>query len=217
MENKIKCWKCNIEKPLNEFHNSKRDKEFGKHRKCKSCAKEYALQNKDKIKIYNKENYNPQKSIQRVYEWRVKKYGDKVKEREERNNIKNEIKEQKKQIAIYKKTVLIPLKKSVRTSLWLVFKNKKFPKNGNSQGLLGCDYEFLKEHIEKQFLKGMNWENKELWHIDHIIPLASANDKDELIRLCHYSNIQPMWAEENYKKRGKIPLVTNLHFINLHS
>lgn len=217
MKNTRKCWKCNTEKQLNEFSNSKRDKIFGKNRKCKSCDKEYNLQNRDVINSRNKANYNPEKAIQRVYEWRIKKYGDKAKELEERNKIKNEIKEQKKQIAIYKKTVLITLKKSIRSSLWLVFKNKKFPKNGNSEKILGCDYEFLKEHIEKQFLKGMTWENKEYWHIDHIIPLASAKDKDELIRLCHYSNIQPMWAEENYKKRGKIPLVTNLHFTNLHS
>jgi hypothetical protein len=62
----------------------------------------------------------------------------------------------------------------------------------------------------------MNWDNKEFWHIDHIIPLSSAKDKEELIKLCHYSNLQPLWAEDNYKKRGKVPLLSNLHFKDLH-
>jgi len=59
-------------------------------------------------------------------------------------------------------------------------------------------------HIEKQFKPGMNWENYSLygWHIDHIRPCASFDlTKEEEIQKCfHYSNLQPLWAEENLKK-----------------
>lgn len=48
----------------------------------------------------------------------------------------------------------------------------------------------------------MTWENHSLkgWHIDHIKPLNLAKTEEELYKLCHYTNLQPMWAEENLKK-----------------
>jgi hypothetical protein len=70
---------------------------------------------------------------------------------------------------------------------------------------LGCSPQFLKEHIEKQFSDGMSWELVGKYiHIDHIIPLSSANTEEELYKLCHYSNLQPLWAEDNLKKSNKI-------------
>lgn len=70
--------------------------------------------------------------------------------------------------------------------------------------IIGCTPLELKEHLEKQFVEGMSWENKNLWHIDHIIPLSSAKTEEELYKLCHYTNLQPLWAEENLKKSNKI-------------
>ena len=74
--------------------------------------------------------------------------------------------------------------------------------------IIGCIPEYLKEHIENQFTDGMCWENYGLygWHIDHIIPLSSANTEDEIYKLCHYTNLQPLWAEENMKKSNKLIL-----------
>lgn len=46
----------------------------------------------------------------------------------------------------------------------------------------------------------MNWQNQGKWHIDHIKPLASAKSVDEIYELCHYSNLQPLWAKDNYTK-----------------
>jgi hypothetical protein len=72
--------------------------------------------------------------------------------------------------------------------------------------MIGCTPQFLKEHLEKQFKDGMNWENYGLygWHIDHIIPLSSAEDEDGVYKLCHYTNLQPLWAKENLSKGSKI-------------
>ena len=47
------------------------------------------------------------------------------------------------------------------------------------------------------------------WHIDHKIPLASANGViDELAKLCHYTNLQPLWASDNLRKYSKMPTLT---------
>lgn len=71
-----------------------------------------------------------------------------------------------------------------------------------TQEIIGCSYEDLKAHIEKQFTDGMTWENygADGWHIDHIKPLAMASSEEEIIASNHYSNLQPMWALDNLKK-----------------
>lgn len=76
------------------------------------------------------------------------------------------------------------------------------PSEGTEK-ILGCSFNELKSHLESKFVDGMNWENRGEWHIDHIIPLSSANTKEELIGLSHYSNLQPLWAEDNMKKGNK--------------
>ena len=82
----------------------------------------------------------------------------------------------------------------------------KLSKSGSTFNLVGCSPQKLKERIETQFKEGMSWENYGLhtWHIDHIIPLSSANTEEEVYKLCKYTNLQPLWCEENYKKGKKI-------------
>lgn len=80
----------------------------------------------------------------------------------------------------------------------------KFPKTGKTEELLGCDMETLRIHIESKFKAGMTWGNRELWHIDHIMPLSSASTIEEINMLFHYRNLQPLWAEENLKKGSRV-------------
>ena len=72
--------------------------------------------------------------------------------------------------------------------------------------IVGLSSEELKIYIESKFLEGMTWENYGLhgWHIDHIIPLSSVKTEDEIIKLCHYTNLQPLWAKDNLSKHNKI-------------
>ena len=69
---------------------------------------------------------------------------------------------------------------------------------------MGCTPLQLREHLEKQFVDGMTWDNRSDWHIDHIIPLSSAKTTEELNTLCHYTNLQPLWASENLSKGKKM-------------
>jgi len=75
-----------------------------------------------------------------------------------------------------------------------------FDKNSGTGKLLGCTWEHLKSYLEERFSPGMGWHNMKDWHIDHIIPLSSAKTIDELGKLCHFSNLQPLWAEDNIRK-----------------
>lgn len=82
-----------------------------------------------------------------------------------------------------------------------------FKKGTKTAVMVGCTYAELKSHLEAKFSPGMTWENrgKKGWHIDHIVPLSSAKTEEELAALCHYSNMQPLWASDNYRKGAKIP------------
>jgi hypothetical protein len=51
----------------------------------------------------------------------------------------------------------------------------------------------------------MSWENRDKWHIDHIMPLATATSQEELEKLCHWTNLKPLWAIDNLKKKKKVP------------
>jgi hypothetical protein len=94
------------------------------------------------------------------------------------------------------------LRKKVRNRLRDYFRVK----TKKTLEYLGCSFEDLKLHLEIQFTDGMTWNNRGEWHIDHIIPLSSAKTEDELYKLCHYTNLQPLWAEDNLKKSNKILL-----------
>lgn len=99
---------------------------------------------------------------------------------------------------------LYKMKGVLSTRVWKAFKKKYWKKGKSTEILLGADYKTVKLHIEKQFQKGMSWENHGEWHIDHIIPLASALTKEEMINLCNYKNLQPLWALDNIKKSDSI-------------
>ena len=104
------------------------------------------------------------------------------------------------------------LKDNCRTRLERFLKSKNFHKTNKTFDMIGCSAEFLKEHLEKQFhrhpdtYQPMNWLNHTVhgWHIDHIIPLDSAKTPEDVEKLMHYTNLQPMWAEYNIKKGNKI-------------
>ena len=84
--------------------------------------------------------------------------------------------------------------------------------NGNKkgmpwEGLAGYTLEELKKHLEKQFIKGMTWNNYGKWEIDHRIPKSKFNFKSydgEGFKKCwDLENLKPMWALENWKKNNK--------------
>lgn len=74
--------------------------------------------------------------------------------------------------------------------------------------LVGIDWAGLVDHIEKQFLPGMSWDNYgyETWHVDHIRPCASFDltDPAQQRECFHYTNLQPLWAKDNLSKSARL-------------
>ena len=96
------------------------------------------------------------------------------------------------------------LKRILRTRLIHALNGRL--KHKTTMELLGCSVEELWNHLEKQFQPGMTKENHGLWQIDHIKPCVSFDlSKPEEQKKCfHFSNLQPLWAEENLKKGAKV-------------
>lgn len=108
--------------------------------------------------------------------------------------------------------VIVPRIKSLNTRISVALRIRLYTalrryENGGKQRAikyLGCSLEELKQHLERQFTEGMNWDNWSFngWHIDHIRPLNTFDLRNEehLAIACHYSNLQPLWATDNLRK-----------------
>lgn len=102
---------------------------------------------------------------------------------------------------------LFRLKWNIRTSISQSFTracNGKYKKSKTSENILGCSLEFFVNFISSQFKNGMSLQRLSEIHLDHIIPISSAKTEEEIIRLNHYTNFQPLWAKDNFKKSNKI-------------
>lgn len=92
---------------------------------------------------------------------------------------------------------------NIRNGISVSFRRYGFTKKSKIQDILGCSYNEFKVYIESKFTEGMNWENRKEWHLDHIIPISWAKTEEEIIKLNHFTNFQPLWAIENMKKGNR--------------
>lgn len=98
------------------------------------------------------------------------------------------------------------LKGHLRSRLYKALRDAGTARNASAVQDLGCTVEQLRAYLESKFLPGMTWENRHLWHIDHIRPLASFDltDPEQQRQACHYTNLQPLWAEDNLRKGASL-------------
>lgn len=97
------------------------------------------------------------------------------------------------------------IKCACRARLGIAIRKIKSQKPAKTIEIVGCTWEELKSHLESQFKKEMTWKNHGVhgWHIDHIKPLFLAKTTEELMILCHFSNLRPLWGKENIAKGYK--------------
>lgn len=164
--------------------------------------KKYRENNKDKIKAYKKVYYqNNKEYVDNKNKDNYVKYNEYY-----RNYYKNNKEKIKQYISSKLKDNKYRMKKQVRNMLYDSFKRKNKIKKESAEQLLGCDLDFFVNYLLETYKKnyGVEYDNKEKVHIDHIIPLATAKTEDDVIRLCHYSNLQLLKAEDNLRKSDKV-------------
>lgn len=192
------CTICQIEFPATTdfFHKCSVRSKYGIKSYCKKCGNKKALE-----RYYKNREHN----LLKQKEWHYSNREKRTKQLREysyshRDNRNKYLAKKMKQDGQFK------IRKNIRDRMRSAMKGKS--KSKNTMELLGCTIEELKTHLEKQFTHGMNWDNygKKGWHIDHILPCASFDLTDpEQQRECfHYTNLQPLWATDNYKKKDKI-------------
>lgn len=171
------CKKCNVEKEAKDFP---RDKNISRGYKstCKACysivdSKRY-LKNQDLIKL-------------RASFW----YSQNKEQAAESKRLR------------LKTDINAHLADVLRSRLNKVI--KRDCRSSSAVSSLGCSIEKFKVYLESKFKPGMTWDNYGEWHIDHIKPLVlfDLTNVDQLKQACHYTNMQPLWAKENWSKGAK--------------
>ena len=157
--------------------------------------------NKEERKAYKKQWYqdNKERISEKQKEYNKQWYQD---NKEKKNAYSKQYQKER-----YHSDPLFKFKDNCRSRTRHAFKQKSWKKNGGTEKLLGCDWKTAMNHIESQFVgkkKWMNWDNHGEWEIDHIIPLASANTKEEMNPLFNYKNLQPLLTEDNRRKGDRI-------------
>lgn len=202
-----------------EYYRKRKDEILSKKKERYHNDEEYrkSLLLKQKNFLSNKKNdhnwaENKKQKARLARAKRRKNYEYRKKENEYKRNLRKtntefRDRERAKSVAYKKKRRSIdPLFKLkeftgnlIRNSLKKVNSHKKT----KTELILGCTIEYFYQYLESKFKDGMSWEKRSEWHIDHIIPLASARTEDEVLKLNHHTNLQPLWAEENLKLGSK--------------
>lgn len=201
------CIKCKLVKDNNLFVKNRN--------LCKECMKEYKksyhLKNKELINISKKEMYKSKKD--EILLKRKESYNS---NREKKLEYQKEYASlNKEKISAYKMEYqrnrrlsdpVYKLKYVVGRLIRNSLKCKGLSKNKRSKEILGCSIEFFKVYIEERFIDDMSWDNYgTYWDIDHKIPLATAITEEDVLKLNHYTNLQPLDSYINRNiKRDKI-------------
>lgn len=194
-----RCSMCSCVKPRVEFR-KRTSSPDGLRTTCKPChstqSSQWAKTNSERVK----RNYKNWKSSNEV---RLADYSKNYYLENRERVLLNVSKYRANRL---RTCALTKATKALRNLTSKAFSRKGFKKRSKCNDLLGCDFTTATSHIESQFKAGMSWENHGEWHIDHIVPLASEKTVEGREKLCHYTNLRPLWAWENRKKSSKVLL-----------
>lgn len=181
MQTKV-CSKCGEERGVERF-NKKKGGKFGVTSQCKEC-----------IRNYRRQWYQENREYELEYKkkWYQENFDHKKQWQRERYYSNPEFK----------------IADLLRGRTRRLVKQGRAEKFCGYNDYIGCTPQELVQHLESQFYecpstgKTMTWDNHGEWHIDHIRPLASFDltKEKEFMQAHHYTNLQPLWAEENLSK-----------------
>jgi hypothetical protein len=205
-----KCSKCGDVKEYVLFnkHSGKKD---GYASNCKECDKQSRIDRAEKIREYNKSESGKK---------RTKTYKEKNKEKSSEyqkkynSNLDPEVKRKRDREYMRKRMdrdFIFKLCQRLSSQLHQALNSggfKKLEKKKRMEDILGCSWEYFVEYMRGMYMEGMTDNNNTRygWHIDHILPksLAYGKSVEKLYELFHYSNLRPLWGDENLKKSNKI-------------
>lgn len=202
-----RCGKCGMAKPISAFGKSARLKD-GLRCSCNECRRQEYLANREhnikRSRRYYRDNKETVLQKNKEYkERRVDWYRDYNQEyyKENKEDIKKGVKE--RHYKRLKEDIGYRLLQRCRTRIYQALKGQI--KSKRTRKLIGCSVEKLKQHLESQFQEGMSWDNYGEWHVDHIRPCAMFDftRAEDQLECFHYTNLQPLWAEDNQRKSDK--------------
>jgi hypothetical protein len=221
------CTKCKETKELTEFHKDvSKDDGAGSH--CKSCKKAYRDANKEAKAEYDRRycSKNKERRAERNKLYRQEN-SESISEKDKLRYQKNKVAKAARAKAYYQENKEVLRKHRTKymrerrqnDPVFRLISNKRRHMHallkGNSKSastleVLGCSVEYYVAHLEAQFTEGMHMGNYGEWHQDHIIPASvfDQTDPEQFAQCWHYSNFQPLWAEDNIRKSDTI---TNEH------
>lgn len=189
------CCDCKQTLPISEFGENKSNYN-GLQTYCRKCKSK-------RDQIFKKDPFNKEKLLIKNKEWyRLKVKGDpeRYKKYLEECNERNKIRRGSDRV---KNDPMHRAREATRKLVYNALKNKGVSKSKmclRTEEILCCDLTYFKEYIESQFTEGMTWLNHGEWHLDHIIPMDAAETVDEVIKLNHWTNFQPLWSSDNHSK-----------------
>jgi len=211
------CKECDTEKDVSEFYvrRNRGTGLAGYMYKCKSCIRKTTREYNKSDSIFDKKEYmrkyrekNKEKLKDYIDNWRIEN-ADKFKSGQKKYYQENKelVVRRNYEYCKYKTSTdpLYKLSRGIRALILISFRNQFTTKSKKTIEILGCSFDEFKIHLESQFDDKMNWENQgTYWHMDHIIPISSAQTEEDVYRLNHYTNFQPLYWEDNLKKSNKI-------------
>ena len=172
------CKVCKVDKPFIDFNKSNEIKD-GYKTTCIECNNNAIIERKLKRREQTIANLPNRKAKQMKY-------------------MVTYTREKRAKVPLFKLT------SDIRNTIGNCLRENGYTKHSKTYEILGCSFQEFKSHIENQFIDDMSWDNRNLWHIDHIIPIAFATTEEELIQLNHYTNLRPLWAKDNIVKGDKL-------------
>ena len=185
------CCTCSEWKDFSQFRSNKSIKD---ERHCgisKQCTECY-----DSNKYYKKDKHKKRKV----------EHNAKLYENNKKEMIRKHVEYKRKRM---KEDPAFRMKCNMGSRLSHLLSGNGMVKPETTLRLVGCSLDVLRFHVENQFVEGMSWSNygrntksERKWVLDHIQPMSSFNvlEETELRKACHYTNLQPMWDDENLKK-----------------
>lgn len=183
---------------------------------CKECnnkyGKTYYIENKERLKpirkVWKENNFDKLKNYQRIRYTNIDKERLKLYYinnidiiKENRLNYRN-TNEYKNWIRLYR--LKNSWKDRYRYSLKNVLKGFGKIKEDKTNIILGYSSIEFKNHIESQFNEIMSWDDRDSFHIDHIVPISAFKENTPISIVNSLDNLRPLSVTENLSKNNSI-------------